>query len=170
MIQQLKLQLFLTLLLLMCTLNGRATHDINIHIDNGKFYEMPPHFWLNTGFCPPAPTNSSIRLAAFFNSDAVHSSMDMLSALPALGAARTTIRVHWLLNLIEARRAHLNPHIIEYNFGQLDTFVDHLVQRCDLVPVIEFMGNPSGVFSMPATHPNEWTRLVELILTRYIGK
>lgn len=84
---------------------GSSVSVLNITLsanDNDDYFPVPLHFWKNTGFCPPAPTNSSPVLDAFFNGVAVHRTMDMLAAWPAVGD-RTTVRVHWLLNLIDVR-------------------------------------------------------------------
>lgn len=157
---------------------------LNVHFaadaaaaDDAYYRPVPRHFWQNTGFCPPAPTNASPVLDAFFNGVAVHRTMDLLSAWPAVGH-RTTVRVHWLLNLIDARdtKKHRHPQlnrsdtVIEYDFRRLDAFLDHLV-HVDLVPVIEFMGNPSGQMQQRSKNiAADWTALVSQMLSRYIGE
>lgn len=65
-----------------------------------------PQFWSNTGFCPPAPTNDSFDLHAFFTSDDVRMNMYTIAALP-YWVQPIGVRVHWILNLIDVKRLEI---------------------------------------------------------------
>lgn len=167
-----------------------AQHDrpadtvVRISLSNTRFHRMPAQFWSNTGFCPPAPTNDATALAAFFNGRAVRLQLDLMSALPATGPDRIAVRVHWLLNLIRAKRVVVDvvaggaSTTIQYDFTALDTFVEHLQRSDNLLPVWEWMGDPSGVFSSAHQQANgsqrrieeDWRELVVELLSRYIGE
>lgn len=185
------------------TLSAETIHiDLSHGIDNNDAHStMPADFWLNSGFCPPAPTNDSRALNAFLNGRTVRRSLRMMSAWPAVQVrrARTSMRVHWLLNLIEARwesdddeegrsndmmeqniRRKTIPHSwnstsdrIEYDFRQLDTFFDHLVRDADMVPVVELMGDPFrdciSSAQRKAFGSSLWQDLVTQLVERYIG-
>lgn len=161
-------------------ISSYAAQVIHISLPHTRFHPMPAHFWSNTGFCPPAPTNSSTALAAFFNGRAVRLQLDHLSALPTTAHnSRIAVRVHWLLNLIRAERrrgADDASSTIRYDFTALDAFVEHLMRSENLVPVWEWMGDPSGVFAGGASSQEprdleaDWRDLVEQLLRRYIGE
>lgn len=59
-----------------------------------------PRFWTNVGFSPTAqlPLNNS-QIASFLLSDDVRINIELISALP--NGAIETIRIHWLLSLID---------------------------------------------------------------------
>lgn len=59
-----------------------------------------PRFWTNTGFCPPAPIHDNATID-FFLSDDVSTNIEMIGALP--NQALSTIRIHWLLNLVRIK-------------------------------------------------------------------
>lgn len=77
-------------------LNTSSRVDFEINFNNLK---KLPRFWTNTGFCPPAPTNSSSALKDFFLGEKTLRNVDYISALPNNGLK--VIRIHWLLNLIK---------------------------------------------------------------------
>lgn len=75
--------------------------ELNVNFNHIDWRPMP-QFWTNTGFCPPAPTNQSADLHAFFASADVRMNMHAIAALPS--ARAIGVRVHWILNLIDVKR------------------------------------------------------------------
>ena len=89
-----------------------------------------PKFWRCTGFTPA-------ELLLF---PEMRQTLSFLGAIPNRGIE--FVRVHFLLDLIEATRL---AGRIAYEWALLDQALDTLLER-GLRPFFELMGNPSGVF------------------------
>lgn len=116
-----------------------------------------PRFWTNVGFSPvaPLPLNST-QIASFLLSNDVQINIELIAALP--NNAIETIRIHWLLSLIETRGGDSSKH-----WSKLDTFLDHLHAN-ELAPAIELMGD-----LIPTECHGCWFDLVTGILKKYTG-
>ncbi|XP_037960448.1 alpha-L-iduronidase [Teleopsis dalmanni] len=144
---------------LTCPANNNSSNN-NL---NDNIYHDFPRFWTHSGFC--AANNSSET--AFRPTEEIKINLHYISALPS-GAVKT-IRIHWLLELL-AFQEYTPSGVPVYDFTNLDMFLEFL-DELGLYPVIEFMGNPNGVFSKNPLH-NEfyWENLSSQIVQRYAGK
>ncbi|KAM6470487.1 alpha-L-iduronidase isoform 1-T1 [Liasis olivaceus] len=121
------------------------------------------HFWKSTGYCPPLPH----RRADLFNlSKDQIINLAYISSVPQNGIEQ--IRIHWLLELIQAGVINGTLH---YNFTNLDNFMDLLWEN-KLHPGFELMGSPSGYFTDfdDKKQVVEWKNLIVQLAKRYIER
>lgn len=85
------------IVLVFSQVHKKERSQVTLQIDRLK---KMPRFWTNTGFCPPAPTNSTAAITDFFFSQDVGLNLELISALPNNRYGIQTVRIHWLMNLI----------------------------------------------------------------------
>ncbi|KAK8775917.1 hypothetical protein V5799_030734 [Amblyomma americanum] len=80
-------------------------------------------FWKSTGFCPPEPHNDP----EFFLGDDMQQNLIYIAAIPGYGT--TQVRMHWLLDIVNARyvdpRSHLSyrrSYLLIFRFGLQRSF------------------------------------------------
>ncbi|XP_077501983.1 alpha-L-iduronidase isoform X2 [Amblyomma americanum] len=94
-------------------------------------------FWKSTGFCPPEPHNDP----EFFLGDDMQQNLIYIAAIPGYGT--TQVRMHWLLDIVNASATLELDFSRTFNFSLLDTLLDRL-RALGLKPGLELMGNPFG--------------------------
>lgn len=158
-----KILIFILLKISLCT-------PIMISIDltntTGNFYKLP-RFWTNTGFCPWGNIKNSTEISKSLLSKDTRMNIELIGALP--NNALSTIRIHWLLELIDFQKFNKN-NIPEYNFQKLDKFLKW-INIAKLGIGFEFMGNPGKIFSFKnVTKEFLWENLSFQIVERYLSK
>ncbi|XP_055700536.1 alpha-L-iduronidase, partial [Phlebotomus papatasi] len=91
-----------------------------------------------TGFCPPAPINQSSN---FLLSPSVRQNLELIASVPNSGISH--VRTHWILQLIDIKSSEKSQAFL---FQNLDKYLS-ILHGNHLIPHIEFMGNPGGIFS-----------------------
>uniref|UniRef100_A0A670K7V0 Alpha-L-iduronidase n=1 Tax=Podarcis muralis TaxID=64176 RepID=A0A670K7V0_PODMU len=131
-----------------------------INVDVSQTERELKHFWKSTGYCPPLPH----RKADLFDlSKDQIINLAYISSVPHNGIEQ--IRIHWLLELIQANGT------LHYNFTNLDNFMDLLWEN-KLRPGFELMGSPSGYFTdfEDKRQVIQWKDLVTQLAERYIER
>ncbi|KAL9925933.1 alpha-L-iduronidase isoform 1-T2 [Glossina fuscipes fuscipes] len=128
-----------------------------------EIYCNLPKFWTNTGLCPAGKlTHDDIKASLL--SEAMQMNLLLISSLP--DGAITHIRIHWMLELIKFIQFNQSGQA-QYNFDVLDRFLDDL-DEMHLMPVFEFMGNLSNLFTKnPAHNYFLWEDLSYQVIKRY---
>lgn len=146
-------------------LSALSLSSLHKYADNSTYYEFPK-FWTNSGLCPPGElTHNNIK--NFLLGDVMQMNLLHLSALPK--GALTHLRIHWALELMEFQYFAQSGLPI-YDFSDLDDFLMDLDAK-NLYPVIEFMGNFSGVFTKNPTYNDVlWEDLSYQVSKRYLSK
>ncbi|XP_049267816.1 alpha-L-iduronidase isoform X2 [Rhipicephalus sanguineus] len=121
-------------------------------------------FWKSTGFCPPEPHNDP----EFFLGDDMQQNLIYIASVPGYGA--TQVRMHWLLDLVNASASSEMGGSTTFDFGLLDTLLDRL-RALGLKPGLELMGNP---FPRPLDFEKRadldlWKELVTALARHYLG-
>ncbi|XP_050714481.1 uncharacterized protein LOC126997437 isoform X2 [Eriocheir sinensis] len=140
---------------------SRRAAEVRVLVDGGAATAPLSHFWRSTGLSPPLPHTSP---QPFLLSPDELLNLALVGSLPH--DAISQVRIHWLLDLVNATLTDGAPR---YNFTQLDALMTHL-HRHRLRPGFELMGNPGGIFSdlENATQVLWWRLLVEQTAARYV--
>ncbi|KAH7981793.1 hypothetical protein HPB52_001103 [Rhipicephalus sanguineus] len=122
-------------------------------------------FWKSTGFCPPEPHNDP----EFFLGDDMQQNLIYIASVPGYGA--TQVRMHWLLDLVNASASSEMGGSTTFDFGLLDTLLDRL-RALGLKPGLELMGNP---FPRPLDFEKRadldlWKELVTALARHYLER
>ncbi|XP_063150928.1 alpha-L-iduronidase [Candoia aspera] len=134
-----------------------------VNVDLSRATGELRHFWKSTGYCPPLPHR---RADSFNLSKDQIINLAYISSVPHNGIEQ--IRIHWLLELIQAGVINGTLH---YNFTNLDNFMDLLWEN-KLRPGFELMGSPSGYFTNfdDKKQVVEWKNLIVQLAKRYIER
>ncbi|KAH7977315.1 hypothetical protein HPB49_000607 [Dermacentor silvarum] len=121
-------------------------------------------FWKSTGFCPPEPHNDP----EFFLGDDMQQNLIYIASVPGYGT--TQVRMHWLLDLVNASTSSEIGGSTTFDFSLLDTLLDRL-RALGLKPGLELMGNP---FPRPLDFEERadldlWKELVAALARHYLG-
>uniref|UniRef100_A0AAG5DKV8 Alpha-L-iduronidase n=1 Tax=Anopheles atroparvus TaxID=41427 RepID=A0AAG5DKV8_ANOAO len=129
--------------------------------DELETFPLTP-FWSSTGLCPPEPRNES---GLFLLSRDNLMNLEIVAALT--NRAVRHVRIHWMLELLNVS---LEDGHFEYNFTELDTFLDYL-KHFGLHPAFELMGVPLGELGM-ATVLSErfWKDLMQQLAGHYLSR
>ncbi|KAH6945128.1 hypothetical protein HPB50_007372 [Hyalomma asiaticum] len=122
-------------------------------------------FWKSTGFCPPEPHNDP----EFFLGDDMQQNLIYIASVPGYGT--TQVRMHWLLDLVNASASSEMGGSTAFNFTLLDTLLDRL-RALGLKPGLELMGNPFPRpldFETPADL-DLWKELVAALARHYLER
>ncbi|XP_072848036.2 alpha-L-iduronidase isoform X2 [Pogona vitticeps] len=140
-----------------------ARGGVFIHVDVSQTKRELKHFWKSTGYCPPLP-HSQADLFDLSKDQVIN--LAYISSVPHNGIEQ--IRIHWLLELVQARVANGTLH---YNFTNLDNFMDLLWEN-KLHPGFELMGSPSGYFTdfEDKIQVVQWRNLITQLARRYIER
>uniref|UniRef100_A0ABM5FRN1 Alpha-L-iduronidase isoform X1 n=1 Tax=Pogona vitticeps TaxID=103695 RepID=A0ABM5FRN1_9SAUR len=140
-----------------------AWGGVFIHVDVSQTKKELKHFWKSTGYCPPLP-HSQADLFDLSKDQVIN--LAYISSVPHNGIEQ--IRIHWLLELVQAWVANGTLH---YNFTNLDNFMDLLWEN-KLHPGFELMGSPSGYFTdfEDKIQVIQWKNLITQLARRYIER
>lgn len=122
-------------------------------------------FWKSTGFCPPEPHNDP----EFFLGDDMQQNLIYIASVPGYGT--TQVRMHWLLDLVNASTSSEIGGSTTFDFSLLDTLLDRL-RALGLKPGLELMGNP---FPRPLDFEERadldlWKELVAALARHYLDR
>ena len=152
------------LVILMGTLSLSPLERYNYTCET-SYYNFPK-FWTNSGLCPAGKiVHNDIKSSLL--SDAMQMNLLYIAALPK--GAITHLRIHWLLELMQFEQ-FTQSGVPIYDFSVLDTFLMNL-DDIGIYPVIEFMGNLSGVFiKNPNRNDFLWENLSYQVAKHYLSK
>lgn len=137
----------------------------NVLVNSSDVVGTMRPFWKSTGFCPPEPHQDP----GFFLGEDMQQNLIYIASIPGHGS--TQVRMHWLLDLINASMPTDSSAPVAYNFSHLDVLLDRLLSL-GLKPGFELMGNP---FPRPLNFelPEDlqlWRNLVATLASRYMGR
>ncbi|KAH8276397.1 hypothetical protein KR018_000286 [Drosophila ironensis] len=154
----------LSILAIVATLAG-----IHAHYTSGDapVYHPLPHFWTGVGFCPAGRIDHE-GIGSSLASSALQMNLRQIAALPV--GAVTHIRIHWLLELVQFEQYDASGMPV-YDFSKFDAFIDFLHEELRLSPVLEWMGNPGGVFQEnPEQMPYYWEHFVRATVNHQLAR
>ncbi|XP_075733246.1 alpha-L-iduronidase isoform X2 [Rhipicephalus microplus] len=141
-----------------------TTKSFQVFLNASDVLGVLKPFWKSTGFCPPEPHNDP----EFFLGDDMQQNLIYIASVPGYGT--TQVRMHWLLDLVNASASSEMGRSTAFNFSLLDTLLDR-VRALGLKPGLELMGNP---FPRPLDFEKHadlelWKELVTALARHYLG-
>nr|XP_054917451.1 alpha-L-iduronidase-like isoform X2 [Dermacentor andersoni] len=142
-----------------------TSKNLEVFINASDVVGIVKPFWKSTGFCPPEPHNDP----AFFLGDDMQQNLIYIASVPGYGT--TQVRMHWLLDIVNANTSSETGGRTTFDFSLLDTLLDRL-RALGLKPGLELMGNP---FPRPLDFEERadldlWKELVAAMARHYLDR
>ena len=128
------------------------TVDVNSKLQSDHLIR----FWSSTGFSPSF-TGEDRKASEYLLSKDEMVNLAYIGSLPS--GAIEQVRIHWLIDLVEANNG-------EFNFDKLDLIMDQL-WNYNLKPGFEVMGSPNGTASIDLDWKILVRSLAEHLVQRY---
>ncbi|XP_059485705.1 alpha-L-iduronidase [Neocloeon triangulifer] len=155
--------MMLLLLLVSLLLGIGGALKIDLQTPDGDNVRPLPHIWTSTGFSPELRNTTNWTWPLDLTKDENH-------GLAIIGSLRygalTHVRIHWLLDFVNASEIPGDEKHVTFNFTTLDSTVAHL-RRHNLRPAFELMGNPTGGTFISKIHRRRLRDLLLKMTARY---